>query len=338
MADRAKVIQLGVKSGITDLNTIKQYYNTFAEGGYKDSAENSNQTYQRREDLEQSLQQEYPYLYDNYPVNIIQDNTFNSGHGDIEAMLGEDAYYPESGYTYKNPYEGQNTIVFNDKIKNPKIATQLDYLHVLRKKDPTYQSLLRNLDAAADDTDIIYGARQRYEEDKKANNGVEVMPFNRYVENEEDGWLRNMFHPGTKEELEQDNYYPDRQQLLEWNAPLQEPTREIYNYLHPYPLSEVTVSPQSNEFRAGGLLTNKQLLAKLEKLGHKGYIKDGMLRTMAGTPLVYNYQKDRFEFKNSAGDPFMMTPNGKFAKFVDVPSKKKEGNQKITVIEERKHY
>jgi hypothetical protein len=44
----------------------------------------------------------------------------------------------------------------------------------------------------------MYNASSRYDEDKKDNNGIEVMPFNRYIENEEDGWLRNMFHPGTK--------------------------------------------------------------------------------------------------------------------------------------------
>jgi hypothetical protein len=236
MADRAKYIQLGVKSGITDLSTIRKAYNAYAEGGHKEST----QTFQRREDIERSLSEEYPGLYETYPANIIQDNTFNSGKGDIEAMLGEDAYYPETGYTYRNPYEGENTIVFNDKVKNPKTAAQLDYLHVLRKEDPIYQRLLQNLHKASEDTDVTYTARQRYEEDKKNNKGKEVMPLSRYVENEEDGWLRNMFIPD--DELKQDSsYYPDKKQLLEWNPTLQEPTREIYNYLHPYTLPEVTV-------------------------------------------------------------------------------------------------
>jgi hypothetical protein len=197
--------------------------------------------FKRRRDLEESLEKEYSYLYGKYPVYVIQDNTFNSGKGNIETMLGEDAYYPEFNYTYKNPYPNKNTIVFNDKIRDPKIAAQLDYLHVLRKEDPVYKQLLDNLDKAAHGTDITYWARRRYEDDKRNNNGKEVMPLSRYRENEEDGWLRNMFHPGTKEEMRQDNYYPNKQEMLDHNPSLYEPTREIYNYLHSYSLPEITV-------------------------------------------------------------------------------------------------
>ena len=56
-----------------------------------------------------------------------------------------------------------------------------------------------------------------------------------------------MFHPGTSEELIQDNYYPDRQQLLDWSPDLYEPTREIYNYLHPYEPEDVDVYPEEVE-------------------------------------------------------------------------------------------
>ena len=34
LSDRARVIEMAVKSGITDLNTIEEVYNTFAEGGH----------------------------------------------------------------------------------------------------------------------------------------------------------------------------------------------------------------------------------------------------------------------------------------------------------------
>ena len=34
MAERAKYIKLGVQSGITNLNTIRRSYNSFARGGY----------------------------------------------------------------------------------------------------------------------------------------------------------------------------------------------------------------------------------------------------------------------------------------------------------------
>lgn len=36
MADRAKLIQLGVSQGITDLDTIRNTYNQYAEGGFKE--------------------------------------------------------------------------------------------------------------------------------------------------------------------------------------------------------------------------------------------------------------------------------------------------------------
>jgi hypothetical protein len=234
MSQKSDFMKLMIDNGITNLDSIIDKYNTYV----------------RRQDVEQSISDTYPYMYDKYPAKVIQDNTFNSGKGNIETMLGEDAYYPESNYTYKNPYPNENTIVFNDKIRDPKIAAQLDYLHVLRKEDPVYRELLDNLDKAADDTDITYWARERYEEDKRNNNGEEVMPLSRYRENEEDGWLRNMFHPGTKEEMQQDNYYPNKQEMLDYNPPLYEPTREIYNYLHPTELPEVVVN--SNSFKTGG--------------------------------------------------------------------------------------
>lgn len=34
MAERAHIIALGVQSGITDLNSIRKRYNSFARGGY----------------------------------------------------------------------------------------------------------------------------------------------------------------------------------------------------------------------------------------------------------------------------------------------------------------
>ena len=33
MAERAKYIQLGIQNGVTDLSTIRNVYNTYAEGG-----------------------------------------------------------------------------------------------------------------------------------------------------------------------------------------------------------------------------------------------------------------------------------------------------------------
>lgn len=240
-----------IKDFRLDMFEDKDLMRLFNEVAYQPNENNNipmakkGSTVKRREDIEQSLSEEYPYLYDQYPAYIIQDNSFNSGKGDIETMLGEDAYYPETNYTYKNPFAGENTIVFNDKIKNPKTAAKLDYLHVLRKKDPIYQKLLQDLHKSFVNSDVINTAKQRYKEDKKNNNGKEVMPFSRYVENEEDGWLRNMLHPGTAKEMEEDNYYPDKAQLMNWNRALINPTKQIYSYLYPTELPELIVTDKN---------------------------------------------------------------------------------------------
>lgn len=45
LSDRARMIQLAVKSGITDLSTIQEVYNTFAEGGPKETKGLSDKEY-----------------------------------------------------------------------------------------------------------------------------------------------------------------------------------------------------------------------------------------------------------------------------------------------------
>lgn len=45
LSDRARMIQLAVKSGITDLSTIQEVYNTFAEGGSKETKSLSDKEY-----------------------------------------------------------------------------------------------------------------------------------------------------------------------------------------------------------------------------------------------------------------------------------------------------
>lgn len=71
-----------------------------------------------------------------------------------------------------------------------------------------------------------------------------------------------------------------------------------------------------NSYAGGGLLSSEQLLEKVKNLGHKAYInKDNQLVTMAGTPLIYNYKEDRFEFKPSNGVPMWMDKNGTFKRY-----------------------
>ena len=239
--DKAAFIEKAVQEGLTDLSDIKDVYNSYAE---EEPIE--------RTDIEQGIKDYYSGIPDDkYPVRVVEDNNFNPpGYGNIETMLKEDAIYDGGEYTYKNPYPDENTIVFNNEVKNPLNASILDYLHVLRHEDPEYQQLLQNLHNTVmghKEGDIYQSAEERRKEDIKRVGKNNVQPLSKYIENEEDGWLRNMFHPGTREELIQDNYYPDRQQLLDWSPDLYEPTREIYNYLHPYELEDVDVYPEEVE-------------------------------------------------------------------------------------------
>lgn len=243
--DKAAVMKIAVEAGLRDLDDIKSYYNSYAEGGQKS-----------RPDIEKSITNYYEGIPENaYPVHVVQDNNFNPpGYGNIETMLREDALYDNGAYRYNNPYPNENTIVFNDKVTDPEQASILDYLHVLRAEDPYYKGLLDNLhnEVMQSRGDVYQNALNRRAEDIERVGENNVLSTERYIENEEDGWLRNMFHPGTREELERDNYYPDRNQLLEWNPDLYEPTREIYNYLHPYTLPEQVVSTKRDNKFAGG--------------------------------------------------------------------------------------
>lgn len=201
-------------------------------------------TFIPRPDIEKKISD---YYSSQYPVHVIQDNNFNPpGYGNIETMLKEDAIYNNGSYVYKNPFPNENTIVFNNKVRNPETASILDYLHVLRSEDSYYKKLLKQLHDVVVSTkgDVYQNALRRRQDDIDIN-GQEEFPLSKYIENEEDGWLRNLFHPGSPSEIEFDNYYPDKRQLLEWNPDLYEPTREIYNYLHPYKLPELIVYGQT---------------------------------------------------------------------------------------------
>lgn len=75
-----------------------------------------------------------------------------------------------------------------------------------------------------------------------------------------------------------------------------------------------------NEYAGGGLLTNEQLLERVHSLGHDAYIKNGQLFTMKGSPLVYNYERDRFEFKNSKGRAMWLGKDGSFYEYTKEPT------------------
>lgn len=244
MSEKAQLIQLGVSNGITDLGTIRDTYNQYAQGGYTD-----------RPDLEEGLTKEYKYLAEKYPAHVIQDSTYmkdvpgSERFGNIETMLREDAWYPELDYLYRNPYPQENTIVFNEDVRDPQTAVNLDYLHVLREEDPDYNKALEAIMeiGRSPGTDFYLNAQEEYS--RQLKKGVEPQSMEQLIGNEVDGWLRNMFHPGTPEELEADNYRKDRATMLFEESPwLYEPTREVYNYLHPYELDEITITPDKKAF------------------------------------------------------------------------------------------
>lgn len=108
----------------------------------------------------------------------------------------------------------------------------MDLLHVLRVQDPKYRELVEELDniALGENGDISSNARQRYNEDYKKL-GKEYMPFKRYVSNEVDGLLRNLFYDASPDELRKKRYYPYKEDLKKWNEHLLPYIHRIEQYL-----------------------------------------------------------------------------------------------------------
>jgi len=46
------------------------------------------------------------------------------------------------------------------------------------------------------------------------------MPFKRYISNEVDGLLRNLFYNASPDELRKKRYYPHKEDLKKWNEHL----------------------------------------------------------------------------------------------------------------------
>jgi hypothetical protein len=82
MADRAKYIQMGIQSGITDLSTIRKAYNTYAEGGYLDWLEHVKRW---RPGIEEDINAVEPtYDYEGF-FNDNPDYAWSMLNGDTEA-------------------------------------------------------------------------------------------------------------------------------------------------------------------------------------------------------------------------------------------------------------
>ena len=156
-----------------------------------------------------------------------------TGAGSIEVMFKDtpkEGYTYGTGYKYPHPKPGHNVIIYNPK-ENDAQDVRLDALHLM-PQDPTYDVLRSELAYYADDSDIAYNARNRMNEDiAKYGHPIPGMKYQDYYSNEVDGFLRNMFIEGTPEYIESKRYYPDKQQLREWNKHLMPYVDKIYDYL-----------------------------------------------------------------------------------------------------------
>ncbi len=112
MADRAKYIQLGISNGITDLSTIRDTYNKYAEGGYKENG-----------------------IYrdgDSYFIFI--NNT------KIPVTYSNGAYIADNGKTYKaSSIEGQHKV--NRNITNDEVVDNYIKNVVYTMENPTNKGL-----------------------------------------------------------------------------------------------------------------------------------------------------------------------------------------------------
>lgn len=232
MKDRAAMIRVAVKNGVTNLEEIRDKYNKFEEGGPLKKWK--------------ALQ--------NIDFEAIPDTTFTrdkTGAGSIEyfqAKYPQGITYP-NGYHKEHPKPGKDVILYNPN-ENDEQDIRLDALHIM-PKDATYDVLNELYRNAAKGTDVEWIARQRYEEDVRKYGTANIDSYESYFNNEADGLLRNMFIEGTPEYIKSKRYYPDKEQLAEWNKPLLGYISEIRKYLETgerpqYILPEVVITPSEN--------------------------------------------------------------------------------------------
>lgn len=240
MRQKAELMGIGVKNGITDLNTIKQLY----------------------EDSKRSRPENWKAL-NNIDYEAIPDETFTrerTGVGDIEYFAAE---HPEgitygNGYHRAHPRPGKDVILYNPK-NNDKQDVALDALHIM-PKDSTYDALNAVYRDAAKHSDVAYNAQARYNEDLAKYGRENIDSYEQYFNNEADGLLRNMFIKGSPKYIEAKRYYPNIQQLREWNEPLLPYIDAIEGYLQtgerPFNvLPELTVTAPKKKYPLGGITT-----------------------------------------------------------------------------------
>lgn len=181
---------------------------------------------------------------DNVDFKAIPDSTYTrekTGIGSIEFFHKDNPdgiTYP-NGYFREHPSPGENVILYDPKT-NDEQDIRLDALHVM-PQDPVYADLLAMYRLAANDGDVAHQADRDYKYyvdtygmDKALKTFDAKDPqqlWERLFDNAADGLLRNMLIEGTPEYIESKRYYPNKQQLREWNSHLVPYIDEIQKYL-----------------------------------------------------------------------------------------------------------
>lgn len=241
MSQKQALMKIYVNNGITNLDEMVNHYNSFDDGGTKWKALN------------------------NIDFKVIPDSTFTrdkTGAGSIEYFQKE---HPEgitypNGYYKPHPSPGNDVILYNPK-ENDEQDIRLDALHIM-PKDATYDALNTIYREAAKNSDVVWNAKHRYDEDIKNHGKENLDPFIQYFNNEADGLLRNMFIEGTPEYITSKRYYPDKAQLREWNKHILSEIDAIQQYLEigerpQYILPEVVITPDKKKY-GGKLKKNKK--------------------------------------------------------------------------------
>lgn len=100
MADRTNYIRLGLDNGITNLKLIKDTYNEYANGGYKDS-----EYYNFMEKLADHKANEWGISSDEALITMLNDNTYNYKQMYMDSLIPDriisNGHFPD---TYKTVY------------------------------------------------------------------------------------------------------------------------------------------------------------------------------------------------------------------------------------------
>ena len=252
--EKADVMKVAVRRGITDLATIRQMYNKFAEGGDTDLLEYTHQRFPITEDFEV-----HPYMDRNF---------IPEGMGNIEYMSANHDTLPYyNNYQKPDSLKGKAAVVYNDRMgDSTKEAVALDILsHGLREQDPTWRKKYLPTLHDAFEGDAIYNMTDK---DKAIYNLNDPEEKGEVIDNYIDGYIRDMAvddryrkalnYASRKEFNREYNQLPPEQQ----NA-----LAEAYSYIHPTQLPEITVtgnkhSDGGNLFGGGSYLERAKNLIK----------------------------------------------------------------------------